>query len=116
MRIHTNITKTARERGFNAAEVSRRLGWYRSNVSAMDAGKRSVSLKALAEIAALLDLSPADLLETAPPAHAALFRKKQLMEKLQKKDFGMHDGTKREWVHAVMLAWQHHHQTGKSIA
>lgn len=116
MQIHTNITKIAKERGLNAAEVSRRLGWYRSNVSAMDAGKRSVSLKALAEIAQLLDLSPSDLLETDFPNHLILFPKKELMEKLQKRDLETQDGTKREWVHAVMLAWQRHHQAKKSAA
>src|SRR3990167_11264453 len=68
MPIRTRITEVARERGWTAARVARHLGLYRSNLSAMDAGRRSVSLQALNRIAECLGVSPSDLIEATPTA------------------------------------------------
>lgn len=113
MGIRTRIIETARERGTTAAEVARVLGLYRSNLSAMDAGRRSVSLQAIARIARFLDCSPGDLIEICWAPAADLFRSRTLNRKLHKRDLGTPDGSEKGWVHTAMLAWQRHYRASK---
>ena len=115
-RIRTRITAEARARGLTAAEVARRLGWYRSNISAMDAGRRAVSLRALARVADMLGCGPGDLLESGPAAAHGVFRQRRLNVLLAKRDLGTPDGTEKGWVHAVQLAWQRHYAAAKRTA
>lgn len=114
MGVKTCITRVARQRGFTAAEVARRLRLYPSNLSAMDAGTRSVSLKRLARIAALLDCSLGDLIEVTWAREAPLFRQRRLNRLLEARDLEAQDGLDRGWVHTVMLAWQRHYQISPS--
>ena len=92
------------------AEVARRLGLYRSNLSAMDAGRRVASLQALSRIAAVLGCSPGELIERAPEGPPAVFRTKALNARLAAREAALVDGTERGWVHAVLLAWQRHYR------
>lgn len=111
MRIRTQITRLAHERGMTAAEIARRLGLYRSNLSAMDAGRRMGSLRILGRIAQILDCSPADLIEAGPAAEEIrIFRRGSLNEALRKRDVEALDGLKKTWVHAALLAWQRHYR------
>lgn len=100
----------ARERGLTAAEVARRLGLYRSNLSAMDAGARSVSLRALARVARMLACSPGDLLEVTWGTDAPVFRQPALNRRLEEREADAADGSERGWVHAALLAWQRHYR------
>ena len=109
MRIRTCIGQVARERGMTAAEVARRLRLYRSNLSAMDAGRRSVSLRALGRIADVLGCSPSELLERDRGAERPVFRSARLNARLAERDAALIDGTDRTWVHTVWLAWQRHY-------
>lgn len=108
MTIRTRITQVARSRGFTAAEVARRTHLYPSNLSAMDAGTRSISLKALARVARVLDCSPADLVEASWGPDTSVFRDRRLVQRLQERDLVVLDGTEKGWVHATLLAWQRH--------
>lgn len=110
MRIRTCIRRVARERGMTAAEVARRLRLYRSNLSATDAGKRSVSLRALGRIADVLACSPGELLERVDAADRPVFRRSSLTVRLVGRDASLVDGAERTWVHAVLLAWQRHYR------
>lgn len=110
MRIRTCIRRAARERGTTVAEVARRLGLYRSNLSAMDAGRRAASLQALSRIAAVLGCSPGELLERTAESPPAVFRAPALNARLAARDAGLEDGTERAWVHATLLAWQRHYR------
>ena len=110
MRIRTRIATEARARGFTAAELARRLGWYRSNLSAMDAGRRSVSLRTLVQLAQALGCSPGDLLETQEGSPAPIFRQAWLSEHLSERDHRAIDGAEKGWVHAALLAWQRHYR------
>ena len=110
MRVRTRITQFAHQRGLTAAEVARRAGLYRSNLSAMDAGRRSVSLRVLARIAQVLACSPGELLDTHPGSDVPLFRRPSLNVLLAARDTGFADGTERGWVHTVLLAWQRHYR------
>lgn len=114
MNIRTRIGAEARARGLTAAEVARRLGWYRSNLSAMDAGRRAVSLKALGRAAELLACSPGDLLEAAGESVGPVFRSAQETTRLRERDLGTPDGADRSWVHAAQLAWRRHYRRGPS--
>lgn len=111
MRIRTRITTEARARGFTAAELARRLGWHRSNLSAMDAGRRAVSLRTLARLSQVLGCSPGDLLETHEGSPAPIFRHTSLSERLRERDRRAIDGAEKGWVHAAQLAWQRHYES-----
>ncbi|MBI4356011.1 MAG: helix-turn-helix transcriptional regulator [Candidatus Omnitrophica bacterium] len=108
MRIRTCIRRVARERGTSPAELARRLKWYRSNLSAADAGRRSLSLRALARLATVLGCSPGELLEFAE-TDRPVFRQARLNAWLAARDAALTDGVERGWVHAVWLAWQRHY-------
>ena len=110
MRIRTCITAAARARGSTAAQLARRLHLYPSNLSAMDSGRRTVSLRLLARIAELLDCSPADLIEVIPAPEKPVFRSRRAVRALETKDLGTPDGTERGWVHRALLAWQRHYK------
>ena len=109
MRIRTCIGRVARERGMTAAEVARRLRLYRSNLSAMDAGRRSVSLGALGRIADVLGCSPGELLERDSRAERPVFRPASVNIRMGTRDAALVDGAERTWVHTVLLAWQRHY-------
>ena len=110
MRIHTCIRRTARERCTTAAEIARRLKLHRSNLSAADAGRRVLSLRALGRIADVLACSPGELVERAEAAGRAIFHPARLNARHAARDAGLADGTERAWVHAVSLAWQRHYR------
>jgi DNA-binding Xre family transcriptional regulator len=93
-----------------AAEVARRLGLHRSNLSAADAGRRALSLKALSRIAGVLACAPGELVECANTAVRPVFRPARLNARLAARDAALADGTERAWVHAVALAWQRHYR------
>lgn len=114
MTFRTRITSLARERGLKAAEVARRAGLYPSNLSAMDAGKRTISLQALARVAQILDCSLGDLLEVSWGSESPLFRNRQLNLRLKERDRGAPDGEERTWVHTALLAWQRHYRLARS--
>ena len=109
MQIRTCIRRVAWERGMTTIEIARRLGVYRSNLSAADAGRRPISLKALARIADLLACSPGDLVERADAGQPAVFRAARINARVAARDAALIDGTERSWVHAVTLAWQRHY-------
>ena len=113
MRIRTRITEMARERALTAAEVSRRRGLYRSNLSGMGGGGGAGSLGMLERLAQLLGCGPADLLETKEKSGTPLFKKQSLVRQLEERDFGIPDGADRSWVHATLLAWQRHYGNRK---
>ncbi|MBI3318842.1 MAG: helix-turn-helix transcriptional regulator [Candidatus Omnitrophica bacterium] len=113
MTLRTRITQAARERGTTAAEVARRLHLYRSNLSAMDAGRRLASLRTLARVAQLLDCGLGDLLEVGWGTEGPIFRRRELNLRLQERDLGIPDGSERGWVHAALLAWQRHYGAGR---
>jgi len=108
MDVRTRIRLEARARGMTAAEVARRLGGYRSNLSAMDAGRRPVSIRGLARVAALLGCSPADLIEVGPDLEAPLFGSARLEARLLQREADAADGAEKGWVHAVRVAWCRH--------
>ena len=110
MRIRTRIRAIARERGMTAAWVARKLGLYRSNLSAMDAGKRTVSLRKLAEIARVLSCSLSDLIEMDWQDKTLPFRNKEWVRRIEEREQSLPDGTERGWVHHVLLAWQRHYR------
>ena len=109
MRVRTRITQEARIRGVTAAELAGRLGWHRSNLSAMDAGRRSISMRTLVRVAQALSCSPPDLLDVDTAGQGPLFRQRRLNARLAERDVKTTDGTEKGWVHAVQLAWRRHY-------
>jgi transcriptional regulator with XRE-family HTH domain len=114
-RICTRITEEARERGWTAAEIARKLKLYRSNLSSADAGKRSVSLGALARIAAYLGLSPGDLIEMNPAGKGSYLFSPRLSAALHRRSLETPDGSERGWTHKSLLAWQRHFKLARHI-
>ena len=109
VRIRTRIQEVARERGRTAAELARQMGLYRSNLSAMDAGRRAPSLRLLGRLAEALDCGVGDLLEAAPERPTALFRRPALEHRVLERNREAAGGTDKGWVHATLLAWQRHY-------
>ena len=109
MSLCTRITNIAHERGTNAAELSRKLHLFRSNISLMDAGKRSVSLQLLERVAMFLGCSPVDLLERQTVS-SQVFNNKKKMNRILELDRRAPDGSEKAWVHANILAWQNHYR------
>ncbi len=109
MRVRTRIRQVARSQGRTVAEVACRLGLYRSNLSAMDAGRRSVSLRLLGRVARLLGCSPADLLEGSGSPQRPVFRHPALNRAVETRDQRLIDGRECGWVHTALLAWQRHY-------
>ena len=99
-----------------AAEVARRLGWYRSNLSAMDAGSRRASVTMLTRVAEVLNCSPGELLEVRWGPEHPIFRRELLNVRLHERDVGTPDGLEKGWVHSAQLAWQRHYQLEKQVA
>ena len=110
MRVRTRIAQEARARGMTAAELARRLGGYRSNLSAMDAGRRAASMRVLARVAELLGCSPGDLLAVGPSEEVSVFRGLPLNRRLAERDAAMPDGAEQGWVHAAQFAWRRHYR------
>ncbi|MBI4341333.1 MAG: helix-turn-helix transcriptional regulator [Candidatus Omnitrophica bacterium] len=93
-----------------AAELARQLGWYRSNLSGMDAGRRSVSLRTLAKLSRLLGCSPGDLLEVSWIPERQVFTRTELNARLKERESRNLNGLEKGWVHSVHLAWLRHYQ------
>ena len=110
MRVRTQITAVARENGFTAREVARRVGLYPSNLSAMDAGRRSVSLQCLGRVAKFLGCSVADLLEEIPASPIQPFRHLKAFRGLRNRMRDTPDGSERGWTHTVLLSWLKHYR------
>lgn len=109
MKIRTRIQAEAHARGFTVAELARRLGWYRSNLSAMDAGRRAISVRALHRLAALLGCSPGELIESSPEIR--LFRNARVNARVIEWDRRALDGEDKSWVSAAQVAWiRHYHR------
>ena len=104
----------AKDRGLSAAEVARKLRLYPSNLSAMDAGTRTVSLRLLTRIAKFLSCSPADLVEVTPENEMPLFRNMRTLRRLQERIALTPDGTERGWVHTLLFAWQRHYRSAQT--
>lgn len=109
MKFCTRITNIAHERGMKAAEVARRTGTFRSNISLMDSGARSVSLQLLGHIANSLGVSPVDLIDKKLGS-VRVFKKQKRMKQLLELDQAGIDGLEKGWVNNVMLAWQNHYR------
>lgn len=106
--VRTRITQAARQRGFTAREVARAVQLYPSNLSAMDAGRRPVSLRTVARIARWLRCSVGDLVEGPwDPEHPA-YRRLALRQRVAVLEEQALEGADRTWVHAALLAWQRH--------
>ncbi|MBI3088064.1 MAG: helix-turn-helix transcriptional regulator [Candidatus Omnitrophica bacterium] len=112
--MRTRITDMAHARGLTAAAVARRLRLYPSNLSAMDAGRRAISLKALARVARMLDCSPGDLLGCSEEPTGLLYRQPRIRERLCLREGAAPDGAERGWVHRVLLAWQRHYRAPRA--
>ena len=111
MKMRTRIQEVAHERGRTVMELARQLGLYRSNLSAMDAGRRTPSLRLLARISEALGCSVGDLVEVHHGPEAPVFRKASLERRVRERIQEACDGTDKGWTHAVLLAWQRHYRS-----
>ena len=109
MEIRTRIKEIARERGFTVAQTARENGFYRSNLSAMDRGKRPVSLRLLGKLAETLGCDLEDLIETSRFSSKPIFSKPGAMKQLLERDMDAQDGSEKQWLHHVWLAWKRHY-------
>ena len=101
------IKECAHEQGLRLGEIARKLRIPLSNLSAINSGSRSVSLRLLARIAKLLNSSVADLLDE--PAGSVAFKTPGLGRVVTRIEGENPFGTDKAWVHRVMLAQRGHY-------
>lgn len=106
--VRTDVRRVASLRGMTLSDVSRGLEIYLSNLSAMDAGKRSVSLKKLSKIAQFLHCSVGDLIVNSG-REGGLFQKKALDKAVRRIEESYEDGTDKSWVPKVTLSFMRHY-------
>ncbi len=106
--VRTVLKEEAALRGMTLTELSERLGLYLSNLSGMDGGKRSVSLKRLSRIARLLHCGVEDLIVSSE-REQHLFGEKSLNKALERMEQSNEDGTDKSWVPKVMLSFNRHY-------
>lgn len=106
--VRTHIREVAASRGITLSEVAQKLGLYLSNLSSMDAGRRSVSLKQLSRIAEFLHCGVGDLLVSSEK-NMAPFRDKRLNEQIERLEKANKDGVDKSWVPKVMVSLNAHY-------
>ncbi|MBI4398679.1 MAG: helix-turn-helix domain-containing protein [Candidatus Omnitrophica bacterium] len=109
MKIRTCIAASTHQRGIRTAQLTKRLGLYRSNISLMDAGKRPLSLKLLTRIARFLKCNPLDLLMVHKTPRTPFARSRRFVKKLRDREDQLEEGTNCQWVNNILLAWQRHY-------
>ena len=102
------IREVAKERGVTLSGLARRLGIYRSNMSAIASGARGVSLRVLRKISRILDCSIDELL--SPQERPRVFKDKAARFLLTDIENNNHDGMDKAWVGRVMLAHKAHYR------
>lgn len=101
------IKEYAHEQGLKLGEVAGKLRIPLSNLSAINSGSRTVSLRLIARIAKLLDCSVSDLLDEQSDAVA--FRDAGLDQRVAQIEEKNSFGADKAWVHRIMLARQSHY-------
>ncbi len=111
--VRTNVKEEAALRGMTLTEVAKKVGFYLSNLSAMDSGKRTISLKRLAKIAAFLHCSVGDLILNSKE-EKKIFREVALNDLLEQIESSHEDGTDKSWVPKVMMAQKRHYAKARA--
>jgi transcriptional regulator with XRE-family HTH domain len=101
------IKEYAHEQGVRLGEIAGKLRIPLSNLSAINSGSRSVSLRLLGRIAKLLNCRVADLMDE--PEDSLAFGSPGLDRTITQIEDENPLGTDKAWVHRVMLARRGHY-------
>jgi DNA-binding Xre family transcriptional regulator len=105
MRLY--IKETARERGWTLARLGRKLGVCRANMSAINSGRRGVSLAILIRISRLLDCRIDELVKETYPE---VFANKKLTAAIGIIEHNAGLNLDKSWVHRIILAHKEHYE------
>ena len=89
------------------SEIAKRLRMPLSNLSAINSGSRSVSIRLLSRIAELLNCSAPELFEESESS--GIFRQLGLDQEIARIEMSNPMGTDKAWVHRLMLANRDHY-------
>jgi len=101
------IKEYALEQGLKLGDVAGKLRIPLSNLSAINSGSRSVSLRLLGRIANLLGCEVADLFDESEAV--TVFRSPGVDRAVTRVEEGSCFGADKAWVHRIMLARQEHY-------
>lgn len=105
------IKKIAKERAVTLMSIAKKLGIYRSNMSAIASGKRGVSLDMLIKIGHILDCGLDELVTLS--GRSSVFKNKNIEDKLNKIIEANYDGMDKTWVNNIVLAGLRHYGNAK---
>ena len=105
------IKEAAKERGLTLVNIAKKLGIYRSNMSAIASGARGASLKMLNKVCRILDISLDELVK-AEERHF-IFNTGKLEAALDNIEKSNYDGIDKSWVDRVMLAQKAHYKKAR---
>ena len=108
MKNRLNIKKIAKERGMTLVEVARKMGIYRSNMSAIASGARGISLDMLKKMCLILDCSIDELVKEHK--EPTVFVQNEVQNELEKIDKSSNNGADKTWVNLLMLATMNHYK------
>jgi len=112
MKREVMIKGVARERAMTLLGIAKKLGIYRSNMSAIASGSRGVSLDVLKKICYILDCGLDEIV--FPAREPVVFKNKMIQAKLDSLERVNYDGIDKTWVNKVILAsWGHFKQAKK---
>lgn len=107
MKMILRIKEQAGERGMALSAIAKKLGIYRSNMSAIASGSRGVSLKMLKKISHILDCGIDDLI--GHKKHPPIFKNRKLESVLNNIEKANYDGIDKTWVDRLMFAQKIHY-------
>lgn len=105
------IKEVAKERAMTLMAIAKKLGIYRSNMSAIASGSRGASLAMLKEMCYILDCGLDELV--FPGRKPFIFKNKAIQAELDLLEKINYDGADKTWVNKVMLAGLRHFKHAK---
>jgi len=103
----------AKERAVTLMSIAKKLGTYRSNISAIASGKRGVSLDMLIRIGHILDCGLDELVSLSGKSN--VYKNKMLEGRIDKIIEANYNGTDKTWVDNIALAGLRHFSNARRI-
>ena len=105
------LKEIARERGVTLSAIARHFKMHRSNMSAIAAGERGVSLRFLRRLCAYLSCGMDELVGDAQ--EMTVFKETAAEAALRAREAGNFDGMDKTWVNQLMLGQRVHYGRAK---
>lgn len=109
--MHLRLKQIAKERGIKLISIARKIGLYRSNLSAIASGRRGVSLRKLIKICQYLNCSLDELIFYDASVNVYDKKMEEKLSSIEKQNF---DGMDKSWVNKLMAAQTMHYKKARN--